>query len=215
MVSLKTIYYRITSSVPLLDSAITKRRFKNSSEAVISVINEMPVIYSTIKEVELSSISLRVERFEKNPTAAIINELDTFKMTVFNEISEVVTVLSDSGPDVLTQLGSYEEFSDGLIDLFAINPRPVTISIVSKETGNPQIILERYEGVERVVTGAIYKHFKGDDYKVEFLIRDEATGEIKVAYTRLRDHSHHYRVYSSFISYAEVDGVKVKRFILQ
>lgn len=66
---------------------------------------------------------------------------------------------------------------------------------------------------EELVIGGIYRHFKGNLYRVISLATHSETEEIMVVYAKeYDDHSIWVRPLSMFLDYKDVQGEKVKRF---
>lgn len=70
--------------------------------------------------------------------------------------------------------------------------------------------------MESVKIGGIYKHFKGNQYKVINIAIHSETEEKMVVYMKLYgDYSVWVRPYSMFIDMKTIDGESVQRFKLQ
>jgi len=66
---------------------------------------------------------------------------------------------------------------------------------------------------EDVTIGGIYRHFKGNQYKVLHLAKHSETEALMVVYQKLYgDHNIWVRPLDMFLDYKEVDGKLVKRF---
>ncbi len=62
--------------------------------------------------------------------------------------------------------------------------------------------------------GQVYKHYKGNHYKILVLGRHSETGEELVAYQRQEDGKVYFRPISMFFDPIEVNGTKTTRFVL-
>lgn len=66
---------------------------------------------------------------------------------------------------------------------------------------------------ESIIFGGIYRHFKGNLYKVLHVAKHSETEEPMVVYQKLYgDHDIWVRPLDMFLDYKEVDGKMVKRF---
>jgi hypothetical protein len=66
---------------------------------------------------------------------------------------------------------------------------------------------------ESLIIGGIYRHFKGNLYKVLHIAKHSETEESMVVYQKLYgDHDIWVRPLDMFLDYKEVDGKLVKRF---
>lgn len=66
---------------------------------------------------------------------------------------------------------------------------------------------------ESIIIGGIYRHFKGNLYKVLHIAKHSETEELMVVYQKLYgDHDIWVRPLDMFLDYKEVDGKMVKRF---
>ncbi len=66
---------------------------------------------------------------------------------------------------------------------------------------------------EDVIIGGIYRHFKGNQYKVLHIAKHSETEASMVVYQKLYgDHDIWVRPLEMFLDYKEVDGKLVKRF---
>ncbi len=62
--------------------------------------------------------------------------------------------------------------------------------------------------------GQIWKHYKGNHYRILVLGKHSETGEELVAYERVEDGNVYFRPMELFFSEAEWEGNMVPRFIL-
>lgn len=66
---------------------------------------------------------------------------------------------------------------------------------------------------ESLKLGGVYRHFKGNLYKVLYIAKHSETEESMVVYQKLYgDHDIWVRPLCMFLDYKEVDGKLVKRF---
>ena len=66
---------------------------------------------------------------------------------------------------------------------------------------------------ESLIIGGIYRHFKGNLYKVLHIAKHSETEALMVVYQKLYgDHDIWVRPLEMFLDYKEVDGNLVKRF---
>jgi hypothetical protein len=66
---------------------------------------------------------------------------------------------------------------------------------------------------ESIIIGGIYRHFKGNLYKVLHTAKHSETEELMVVYQKLYgNHDIWVRPLDMFLDYKEVDGKMVKRF---
>lgn len=66
---------------------------------------------------------------------------------------------------------------------------------------------------EELIIGGIYRHFKGNHYKVLAIAKHSETEEQMVVYQKLYGEQDIWvRPYDMFIDMKEVDGILVKRF---
>lgn len=62
--------------------------------------------------------------------------------------------------------------------------------------------------------GQIYKHYKGNHYKILVLGKHSESGEELVAYQRQEDGKVYFRPVVMFFDPIEFNGIKTKRFVL-
>lgn len=62
--------------------------------------------------------------------------------------------------------------------------------------------------------GQVYKHYKGNHYKILLLGKNSETGEEMVAYQRVEDNKIWFRPKDLFFNVVEWEGGKIIRFTL-
>jgi hypothetical protein len=67
---------------------------------------------------------------------------------------------------------------------------------------------------ERLRPGQVWRHYKGNHYKILALGKHSETGEVLVAYERMEDQHIYFRPITLFFADVEWNGSIVPRFVL-
>jgi len=164
--------------------------------------------------------------FFRKTLKEIISKITKGNLVICNKVKYVEEAVNDERQLIYGLSGEIKALRDAIVENPFANPQKGNLSI------QQEVYIEHSDGarektdeLRRLVLGATYKHFKGDNYRVLGLAKHHESGEILVIYQMVYNYLNTYlsiatvgeiyaRPIDDFLCLVERDGEVKQRFQL-